>query len=169
MTTTSIKHRENADALLAHAYEMAEKGDRLQASEKIWGAVAQTLKEIAAKHRWKHDSHADLGYIADYLVAVTGDRQLDEGFGIANGFHRNFYEDEYSLERIERGVLIAEDTIERLRAAEAKVDAGARPSNGAKTPLLYVRMKEAQKRELAPAPIDTRGRRRQRTRGPRQR
>ncbi len=169
MTTRAIKHREMADTLLAHAYEMAEKGDRLQASEKIWGAVAQTLKEIAAKHGWKHTSHADLGLIADYLSAAAGDRQLGEGFVNAVGFHRNFYEDEFSLERIENGILTAEGTIARLRAADARVAAGAKPSNGARTPHLYVRMKEAQKRELEPAPIDTRARRRQRSRGPRQR
>ena len=44
-------HAAHSAALLVHAQEMIDKGDRLQASEKIWGAVAHKLKEIRPEAR----------------------------------------------------------------------------------------------------------------------
>ncbi len=46
MTTSADKHRKNADEFLDHADDMVEKEEHLQASEKIWGAVAQTLNDL---------------------------------------------------------------------------------------------------------------------------
>ena len=39
-------HLVHSRRLLAHAEEWLEKGDRLQASEKAWGAVAHYFKVI---------------------------------------------------------------------------------------------------------------------------
>ena len=44
-------HAAHSAALLAHAQEMIDQGDRLQASEKIWGAVAHKLKRHRKKAR----------------------------------------------------------------------------------------------------------------------
>ena len=33
------------------------QGDRLQAGEKAWGAVAHNLKAIGEQRGWQHDSH----------------------------------------------------------------------------------------------------------------
>ena len=37
-------HAVHSDRLIRHAWEQLEQGDRLQASEKAWGAVAHALK-----------------------------------------------------------------------------------------------------------------------------
>ena len=47
MATTTRKHTKHAAQLLDHADDMAEDRDRLQASERIGGTVAHTLKQTA--------------------------------------------------------------------------------------------------------------------------
>ncbi len=39
------------------AQEEFDKGDRLQASEKAWGAAAHAVKAVAASRGWNHNSH----------------------------------------------------------------------------------------------------------------
>ena len=114
-----------------------EKADHLQASKKIWESVAHTLKGIAERHGWENNGNADLGRIAGYLTALSGDKEIDKGFNSASAFHRNFYEDEFELDRIEEGALKAAATIKRLRKAAAQYDEGTLPSNGAPNPTDY--------------------------------
>ena len=52
MTTQPIEsHEVHSARLLGHAREMLAKGDRLQASEKVWGAVAHGIKALAEETR----------------------------------------------------------------------------------------------------------------------
>ena len=37
-----------------HARDELDRGNRLQASEKIWGAAAHALKAIAIQRGWNH-------------------------------------------------------------------------------------------------------------------
>ena len=99
MTTEPIEsHAVHSRRMLDHAAEMLTQGDRLQASEKIWGAAAHRLKEIAAERRWPNDSHADGAAIIHYIRRQTGDRRILDRFNIASDAHQNFYEDRYSIE-----------------------------------------------------------------------
>ncbi len=75
--------------------------------------------------------------IAGYLTAVSGDNEITRGYASADGFHRNFYEDEYKIDLIEEGVRHARDTIDRLRKADAQIDEGRLPSYGATSPADY--------------------------------
>ena len=104
MTTTQPieSHAVHSRRMLEHAAEMIEQGDRLQASEKIWGAAAHRLKEIAAERGWPNRSHADGWAIIDYIADQSGDQRIDELFGLASDTHQNFYEDRYSLRRLAR-------------------------------------------------------------------
>ena len=102
MTTEPIEsHSVHSRRMLDHAAEMLRQGDRLQASEKIWGAAAHRLKEIAAERQWPNDSHADGASIATYIRRQTGDRRISDRFHIASDAHQNFYEDRYSLVDLE--------------------------------------------------------------------
>ena len=96
MATTARKHAKHAARLIDHADDMVEAKDRLQASEKVWGSVAHTIKQIAARHGWKHESNEDLSNTVRYLADATGDKTLHVKYGYARSFHTNFYEDEYS-------------------------------------------------------------------------
>ena len=49
------------------AQEEFDKGDRLQASEKAWGAAAHAVKAVAASRGWNHNSHRLLFDIVDQV------------------------------------------------------------------------------------------------------
>ena len=101
MTTEPIEsHAVHSRRMLDDAAEMLTQGDRLQASEKIWGAAAHRLKEIAAERQWPNDSHADGASIANHIRRQTGDRRISDRFHIASDAHQNFYEDRYSIEML---------------------------------------------------------------------
>ena len=42
---------------IIQARKHLDEGDRLQAGEKAWGAIAQNLKAIGELRGWRHDSH----------------------------------------------------------------------------------------------------------------
>ncbi len=94
-------HAVHSERMLDHAAKMIEQGDRLQASEKIWGAAAHRLKEIAVVERgWPYDSHADGTVIARHIAQQTDTRDIAIRFGFAVETHQNFYEDRMSLEEL---------------------------------------------------------------------
>ena len=86
--------------MLEHAAEMLAQGDRLQASEKIWGAAAHRVKEIAAEREWPNSSHADGWSIVQHLRKHVGDRRIADLYGNANDAHQNFYEDRLALDAL---------------------------------------------------------------------
>ena len=102
MTTTQPieSHAVHSRRMLEHAAEMIAQGDRLQASEKIWGAAAHRLKEIAAEREWPNRSHADGWAIIGHIADQSGDQRIDELFAAASDTHQNFYEDRYSLRQL---------------------------------------------------------------------
>lgn len=114
MTTTEPieSHAVHSRRMLEHAAEMIAQGDRLQASEKIWGAAAHRLKEIAKERGWPNRSHADGWAIVRYMANQSGNPPIADIFGLADTTHQNFYEDQIPLEelsaRLERIHLLLE-------------------------------------------------------------
>ena len=86
--------------LLDHAAEALAEGDRLQTSEKIWGAAVHRIKQIAAERNWPNDSHTDGWSIVNYLRRQTNNRRIAELFAVANDAHQNFYEDRLQIEAL---------------------------------------------------------------------
>lgn len=93
-------HAVHSERMLEHAARMIRQGDRLQASEKIWGAAAHRLKEIAVERGWPYDTHADGTVIARHIAQQTDTRDIAIRFGFAVETHQNFYEDRMSLEEL---------------------------------------------------------------------
>lgn len=75
------------------AKALARKGDRVQASEKYWGATAELLKIVAESRDWPHHRHRDLLVVVSRLYGETGDANLARDFDMAQALHANFYED----------------------------------------------------------------------------
>ena len=117
MTTTGPieSHAIHSRRMLDHAAEMIAQGDRVQASEKIWGAAAHRVKQIAAERNWPNDSHTDGWSIVQYLRRQTRDRRMVDLFGIANDAHQNFYEDRLTLDGLT-------DKLEAVRELLALLD-----------------------------------------------
>ena len=108
------------DRMLAHAQEMIERGDRLQASEKIWGAVAHAVKAVAEERGWPYSHHADGGVIVDYIAERVDDAEMAPLFDSIENLHRNFYEDTYSLPRIRRRLERAERLVAPCAAPKTR-------------------------------------------------
>ena len=83
----AISHR-----FLDHAQKELNEGNRLQASEKIWGAMSHALKSIAEQRGWEHPDHASSGNISDQLGREFDRRkQFEAWIGIGERMHQNFY------------------------------------------------------------------------------
>ena len=94
------------------------EGDRLQASEKVSGAVASRRwgKAIGQHRNWQHDSHALRTTIVSQLGAELGQptpgaQTLYRGRAAANEQHQNYYDN----------VLFEEDILQDIGFAEAFV------------------------------------------------
>ena len=83
--------------MLDEAEAMIAQEDRLQASEKLWGAFAHRLYALAERWGWPYRTHADGIAIAEYVVAQAGDAEIGNLFRGARDAHRNFYADDYAL------------------------------------------------------------------------
>ena len=110
---------------------------RLQASEKVSGAVSAATKGVAELRNWRHDSHALRTSIVSQLGAELGRstaaaQALYRGRAVANEQHQNFYDNVLLADDILRDIQLAEsfvDTIERLMRESPKPFTVARPQD----------------------------------------
>lgn len=128
-------HGVHRDRFLRHAEEMLDKRDRLQASEKIWGAAAHAVKQVARRRRWPCSSHEDLRDIARYLSDkgsyLSGETDsLFIGFKAAESYHENFYRDTLSVPDIRRGLRNAERLVSLLTTLDETLPLSLAPPRG---------------------------------------
>ena len=63
----------------------------MQASEKLWGAVAHALTAVAMERGWRYGSHRDFIIAAQQLAEESGVGDIAESLDEARQFHANFY------------------------------------------------------------------------------
>ena len=93
-TELANRHSEMSRRLIQQAhYELEQKGDRVQASEKAAGAVAHAIKAIGEDRQWRHGSHN----LRREIMGLMADEYDNPALGIlqqyADELHGNFYED----------------------------------------------------------------------------
>lgn len=86
-------HLVHSRRLLAHAEEWLDKGDRLQTSEKAWGAVAHYFKIIADSRGWEYETHTDAFQVAHNIAIEQDNPLIRQYFSIAYVMRINFYRD----------------------------------------------------------------------------
>ena len=103
------------------AWEHLEKDDLPQASNKAWGLVAETVKDISAQHgAFIHTHRAIMEVITELarLVDNHGDpataRWITGIFQIARDLHTNFYENELSDYVVIGGLIQCEELSDLL-------------------------------------------------------
>ena len=96
------------------ADEYLQAGDRMQASEKGWGAVAEAVKSIAAERGWRHKGHRLLNDIAFQLSAEWERPDVHLLYGAVERLHTNFYEDNMGLDDIAANVGHAKTLLREL-------------------------------------------------------
>ena len=132
-TTPIEPHWAHSERLMQHAFEELAKGDRIQASEKAWGAMAHTLKAIADERGLTYRRHNQAGDVLFAMLADVTDltrRQIMiGGLSAAENLHRNFYNDVHLREQIDQeleliqtaiGLLNQEQSLWRERHAPAR-------------------------------------------------
>ena len=90
-------HAVHCQRMLDHAARMIEDGDRIQASEKMWGAFAHRIEAIAAQRGWECTAHDDLRVITEHIARRTGNDRIADLYHLANSAHQNFYKDRLDL------------------------------------------------------------------------
>lgn len=100
---------------MGEARGLLNRGDYVQASEKLWGAASQMLKAVAAKRGVELRSHGELHRFIAKLVEELGDPEIRRLWGMAGLLHQNFYEGWLPGEIVEGGAEDVEKLVERLR------------------------------------------------------
>ncbi|MCY4559881.1 MAG: hypothetical protein OXF79_26690 [Chloroflexi bacterium] len=117
--------RQISRRFIIHAREELEKGHRLQAGEKAWGAVVQPLKAIAEQRGWRHQSHRDIHYVGLQILAESPNVDLQDAISEAYRVgHENFYENHRHPEELAEMLDKVEDVMPIL---ESMPEAPPRP------------------------------------------
>ena len=93
-TVNAHRHSELSRRLIEQAnYELHTMGDRVQASDKASGAVAQAVKAIAEDRNWRHSSHNLRRDIMGLLAGEYSQPEVIHLQAVAGQLHENYYED----------------------------------------------------------------------------
>ena len=96
----SNRYLQMSQKYMRQAREELDKGDLSQASEKVWGATAESLKSLAAQRGWNHKSHPLLRDIATHTYMEFGRPRLIELFRLLEGAHFNYYEHQFEYDDV---------------------------------------------------------------------
>jgi uncharacterized protein (UPF0332 family) len=108
---------------IRQAQEELDKGDLSQATEKAWGASAESLKSIAAQRDWNHKSHGLLRDMATQLYMEFGLPRIIDLFGLLENAHTNYYEHRWDRDEVQLHIDRSRELLEALdvlRAAEPR-------------------------------------------------
>ena len=100
----SERYAELSRQYIQRADEYLRVGDRVQASEKGWGAVAEAMKSIAEDRGWNHNSQRLLNDVTFQLSEEWRRPDVRRLFVVAKDLHINFYEDNMGLDDIAASV-----------------------------------------------------------------
>ena len=90
--------------LLTQARIELNKGDILQASDKVWGATAHALKAVCQRMGWNHHAHNHIAAAANYIATELGREDLRRDFVYVESLHTNWYEHQRSIIEIRTGL-----------------------------------------------------------------
>ena len=100
--TTVQKHAQTAREFLDAAGRGFASGDKLQGSEKLWGAAAHAIMAVALQRGWPCGNHYSIKAAADRIAEESNDSSLVGNFLVAEQFHANFYHDFMEVGDIQR-------------------------------------------------------------------
>ena len=103
------------------AWRHLDENDLPQASNKAWGLVAETVKDISAQHGYIIHSHRTIMEVVAELARLAGNagdadiaRTIRGVFQIAGKLHVNFYENELRDDIVIEGLMFCEELSELL-------------------------------------------------------
>ena len=114
-------YRDSLEHYREHVRKSRAEGDFRQVAEKSWGAYTQTIKAIAADHRLRVRSHANILRVAERLTSLVLSSDpvvgavLDVGANSAHSLHINFYENDLPEETVSRRADSTAEAIDLLQ------------------------------------------------------
>ena len=114
------KYAELSLRLLRQAQDEFDKGDRLQASEKAWGAAAHAMKAAAERRGWRHNNHGLLFAVASQIAGDTDNPEIRTLFRDASSLHQNFYEDWQPDISVQEGIENVKRLVEQMEELRAQ-------------------------------------------------
>ena len=94
------RYEEISRHLLQQARDELDRGDILQASDKVWGATAHAIKAVCQRMGWNHHAHNHLSAAANYVSSGLNRDDLMEAFGFLEAMHTNFYEHQKEADQV---------------------------------------------------------------------
>ncbi len=94
------RYEEISRHLLEQAREELEKGDILQASDKVCGATAHAVKAVCQRMGWNHHAHNHLSAAANYVSSGLNRYYLTEAYGFLEAMHTNYYEHQKEADQV---------------------------------------------------------------------
>ena len=94
------RYEEISRRLLQQAQEELDRGEILQASDKVWGATAHAIKAVCQRMGWNHHAHNHLSAAANYVASGLGRYDLMEAFGFLEAMHTNYYEHQKEADQV---------------------------------------------------------------------
>ena len=98
------RYEEISRHLLEQAQEELDKGDILQASDKVWGATAHAVKAVCQRMDWNHHAHNHLRAAANYIASEFGRDDLVSVYGYLDALHTNYYEHQLLAAEVRVGI-----------------------------------------------------------------
>lgn len=99
---TPDEHMQISRRFIEHARDELKKGERLQASQKIWGAEQHALAAVGKERGWRTEDYQHKDAIAYHLADELDNRQIQTRHDSYDRYHVNFYqnrlEDELAME-----------------------------------------------------------------------
>ena len=108
------EHVRTARDFLVKSDQYFDEDDRLQGSEKLWGAAAHAILALSRMRRWSLGSHSRIRENAARVSQELGESQLWTDFDSAERFHANFYHDYMTESDIDVERPLVHDFVNRL-------------------------------------------------------
>ena len=90
--------------LLQQARDELDRGDVLQASDKVWGATAHAVKAVCQRMGWNHHAHNHIRAAANYLAAELDRDDLLKAYVYLDALHTNYYEHQRNAAEVRIGI-----------------------------------------------------------------
>lgn len=129
MATVEFR-QETSRRLIIQAEDELRSGDLAQACEKASDAATHSVKSIAERRGWEHETQTALFRAALNISRAAGDREIRTLFDSANGLYWNFREGWLSEEHIAGGIGDVKRLLIKLDAFARDEVNGAAPLDG---------------------------------------
>lgn len=125
----SNRYLELSRKYVRQAQEELDRGDLSQASEKAWGAAAESLKATAAQRGWNHRNHGLLRDMATQLYMELGNRRLMDLFSTLENAHVNYYEHQFDRDEVQYQIDNCVEFLQELESVRSNPPRRFTPAN----------------------------------------